>query len=166
MDIKTVLIESLKSRKFQYSIVALAFVAVLPLFVRSPYIVGQVFTVMIIFALYASSWNLLAYSGQGSLGHAAFLGIGGFTSALLAIRLGLPPVVGLFIGGLLSAVIATMELTQVKGIGEKRAAQLKALGINSVDDLSKASAKTIAKELKISPKIVDKWIDSAKELVD
>jgi predicted flap endonuclease-1-like 5' DNA nuclease len=60
---------------------------------------------------------------------------------------------------------ATMELTQVKGIGEKRAAQLKALGVNSVDDLSKASAKTIAKELKISPKIVDKWIDSAKELV-
>jgi predicted flap endonuclease-1-like 5' DNA nuclease len=59
----------------------------------------------------------------------------------------------------------TMELTQVKGIGEKRAAQLKALGVNSVADLSKASAKTIAKKLKISPKIVDKWIDSAKELV-
>jgi predicted flap endonuclease-1-like 5' DNA nuclease len=60
---------------------------------------------------------------------------------------------------------ATMELTQMKGIGEKRAAQLKALGVNSVDDLSKASATAIAKELKISPKIVDKWIDSAKELV-
>jgi branched-chain amino acid transport system permease protein len=60
---------------------------------------------MIIFALYASSWNLLAYSGQGSLGHAAFLGIGGFASALLATKLGVPPVVGLFVGGLLSAGI-------------------------------------------------------------
>jgi predicted flap endonuclease-1-like 5' DNA nuclease len=59
----------------------------------------------------------------------------------------------------------TMGLTQVKGIGEKRATQLKALGINSVDELSKASAKAIAKKLKISPKIVDKWISSAKELV-
>jgi predicted flap endonuclease-1-like 5' DNA nuclease len=60
---------------------------------------------------------------------------------------------------------ATMDLTQVKGIGEKRAKQLKALGINSVDELANTSAKNIAKELKVSPKIVDKWIDSAKELV-
>jgi len=60
---------------------------------------------------------------------------------------------------------ATMDLTQVKGIGEKRAMQLKALGINSVDDLSNASAKSVAKKLKISPKTVTKWIDSAKELV-
>jgi predicted flap endonuclease-1-like 5' DNA nuclease len=60
---------------------------------------------------------------------------------------------------------ATIELTQVKGIGGKRATQLKALGINSADDLSKASAKTVAKKLKISPKTVSKWIASAKELV-
>jgi len=60
----------------------------------------------------------------------------------------------------------TLALTQVKGIGEKRATQLKALGINSADELTKASAKTIAKKLKISPKIAKKWIDSAKELVE
>jgi len=104
MDFKAVLTTSLKSRKFQYTIAAIAFVAVLPLFVRSDYWVGHVFTAMIIFALYASSWNLLAYSGQGSLGHAAFLGIGGFASALLA-KVGLPEIAGLFIGGLLSAGI-------------------------------------------------------------
>jgi predicted flap endonuclease-1-like 5' DNA nuclease len=59
----------------------------------------------------------------------------------------------------------TMELTQVKGIGEKRAKQLKALGINSVDELASTSAKTLAKKLKVSPKIVDKWVESAKELI-
>jgi predicted flap endonuclease-1-like 5' DNA nuclease len=64
-----------------------------------------------------------------------------------------------------TSAAATVELTQVKGIGEKRATQLKALGINSVDELAKASAKTVAKKLKISPKIVGKWISSAKELV-
>ena len=63
-----------------------------------------------------------------------------------------------------AAMTATMDLTQVKGIGEKRATQLKALGINSVDDLAKASAKTLAAKLKISPKIASKWIESAKEL--
>ncbi len=62
-------------------------------------------------------------------------------------------------------VTVIIELTQVKGIGEKRATQLQALGINSVDDLSKASAKTVAKKLKISPKTVSKWIASAKELI-
>jgi predicted flap endonuclease-1-like 5' DNA nuclease len=64
-----------------------------------------------------------------------------------------------------TSAAATIELIQVKGIGEKRAVQLKALGINSVDELSNASAKTLAKKLKVSPKIVAKWVDSAKELV-
>jgi predicted flap endonuclease-1-like 5' DNA nuclease len=63
------------------------------------------------------------------------------------------------------AMTETLELTQVKGIGEKRATQLKAIGINSVNDLAKASAEDIAKKLQISLKITKKWIDSAKALV-
>jgi predicted flap endonuclease-1-like 5' DNA nuclease len=65
-----------------------------------------------------------------------------------------------------ASMAATMDLTQVKGIGEKRAVQLKALGINSVEDLSKASVKTVADKLKISPKTVSKWVATAKELAD
>jgi predicted flap endonuclease-1-like 5' DNA nuclease len=61
--------------------------------------------------------------------------------------------------------ITAAALTQVKGIGEKRALQLKALGINTVEDLSKASAATVAKKLKISLKIVDNWVANAKNLV-
>jgi len=56
------------------------------------------------------------------------------------------------------------ELTDVKGIGEKRAGQLKALGILSLEDLSKASAKDLAARLKISQKITDKWIQNAREI--
>jgi len=65
----------------------------------------------------------------------------------------------------LAPATAVMALTKIRGIGEKRATQLKALGINSVEDLSKESAKIIAKKLKISAKIVGNWITSAKELV-
>jgi predicted flap endonuclease-1-like 5' DNA nuclease len=61
--------------------------------------------------------------------------------------------------------VPAIQLTQVKGIGEKRATQLKALGINSVDELAKISAEDVAKKLEISPKIVKKWIAGAKELV-
>jgi predicted flap endonuclease-1-like 5' DNA nuclease len=59
-----------------------------------------------------------------------------------------------------------LELTEVKGIGVKRAEQLKALGILSVEDLAKASAKDLASKLKVSPKITEKWIKNAKKLVE
>jgi len=59
-----------------------------------------------------------------------------------------------------------IEITEVKGIGEKRAEQLKALGISSIEDLTKASAEDLAAKLKISPKITVKWIENAKKLVE
>jgi branched-chain amino acid transport system permease protein len=108
MDFKAELTKIIRSRKFLYVAIALAILAVLPVFVRSEYILGNVITLMIIFSIYASSWNLLAYSGQGSLGHAAFLGIGAFASALLGTKLGMPPIIGLFIGGLFSAGIGLL----------------------------------------------------------
>ena len=95
----------LRSKKLYFAILAVAIVAAVPMIVKSDYIIGQVLTLMLIFAIYASSWNLLAYSGQGSLGHAAFLGMGGFASALLVIKIGLPPIAGLVLGGLFSAGI-------------------------------------------------------------
>ncbi len=55
-------------------------------------------------------------------------------------------------------------LTEVKGIGEKRAEQLKVLGINNIEDLVKASAKDLAGKLEISPKITEKWIGNARKL--
>ncbi len=58
-----------------------------------------------------------------------------------------------------------MRLTRVKGIGDKRVVQLKALGINSLNELAKASAEEIAKNLQISPKITKKWVAAAKELI-
>ncbi len=96
-----------RSQKFYFVILALVIVAIVPLFVNN-YTVSEVLTPMLVFAIYASSWNLLASSGQGSLGHAAFLGIGGFVSALVAIKAGVPPIIGLFLGSLLSAAIGLL----------------------------------------------------------
>lgn len=63
------------------------------------------------------------------------------------------------------AVPVESPLIKIKGIGEKRANQLNALGINTIDELAKASAQDIAKSLKTSPKIVDKWVAGAKDLI-
>jgi predicted flap endonuclease-1-like 5' DNA nuclease len=58
-----------------------------------------------------------------------------------------------------------IELTAVKGIKEKRADQLRALGINSVEKLANASAEDLAKKLNISSWFTEKWISNAKELI-
>jgi predicted flap endonuclease-1-like 5' DNA nuclease len=55
------------------------------------------------------------------------------------------------------------ELLTVHGINAARAAQLNALGVNSLDDLAKASADDLAKALVVSPRITRMWIGSAKK---
>ncbi|MGB9676465.1 MAG: helix-hairpin-helix domain-containing protein [Candidatus Bathyarchaeales archaeon] len=60
----------------------------------------------------------------------------------------------------------TSELMKVKGIGAKRSEQLKALGINTLEDLAKASANDLASKLQISPKITGRWISEAKKLTE
>ena len=64
----------------------------------------QVLTFVFIFSIYAQSWNLAAHSGQFSLGHATFLGLGSYASIIAASRLGLAPAVALFAGPLLPAL--------------------------------------------------------------
>jgi len=67
---------------------------------------------------------------------------------------------------IMEAAPSVTALTEVKGIGERRAEQLKAIKITSMEDLAKASAKDLATRLKISPKITRKWIRNAKNLVE
>lgn len=61
---------------------------------------------ILIFAVLALSWDLLARTGQLSLAHAAFYGLGAYTSALLTLRWGVPVPAGLLAGGLLAVVAA------------------------------------------------------------
>ncbi len=107
-SLKAMLADMRHSKKFYVLVASMVVMAVLPLTVRNDYIVSEVLTLMVVFAIYASSWNLLAISGQGSLGHAAFLGIGGFASALFTIRSGLPPLLGLLVGSLFSMMIGLL----------------------------------------------------------
>ena len=97
-------LQLLQTTKGRLALFTIAVSLVIPHVLSDNYML-HILTLVVIFTMYASSWNLLASSGQGSLGHAAFLGIGGFTSSLLAINLGIPPIIGIFIAGALSAAI-------------------------------------------------------------
>jgi branched-chain amino acid transport system permease protein len=123
MDLKQKLVKFARSKAFLLIIASFVILAFIPLFISDNFFL-TVLTLIIIFSLYASSWNFLANSGQGSLGHAVFLGVGGFASAMiggsiasgLAASLGvdalpvgalsaLIQVVSLLVGGLVSAGI-------------------------------------------------------------
>ncbi len=61
----------------------------------------------LVWAGIAGSWNFLAgFAGQFSLGHAAFIGIGAYTSSLLFVDLNISPWIGLVLGALLAATVA------------------------------------------------------------
>lgn len=82
MTIKQALGAFLHSKGFQLLVVCFAVLALMPIFIQDTFFLF-VLTLIFIFAIYAASWNFLASSGQGSLGHALFLGLGGFSSAIV-----------------------------------------------------------------------------------
>jgi branched-chain amino acid transport system permease protein len=56
----------------------------------------------------AVSLNMVIKTGKLSIAHAAFMGIGGYTSALMVMRLGLPYLLALPLSGLMGAFIALL----------------------------------------------------------
>jgi len=61
-----------------------------PVFTQHPYYL-RILTLATIFAIFASSWDLLSgFTGQLNLGHALFFGISAYTAALLNIHFDLP----------------------------------------------------------------------------
>jgi len=68
--------------------------------------------VMIMFLIFASlgeSWNIITgFAGQTSFGHAAFFGIGAYTSTVLFYKFGVSPWVGMLLGAGIAAVISVI----------------------------------------------------------
>jgi branched-chain amino acid transport system permease protein len=70
----------------------------------------EVLISILFFAYVGLAWNILGgYAGQFSFGHAAFFGIGAYTSTLLFLRAGVSPWLGMLAGGLLAAGFGLFE---------------------------------------------------------
>ncbi len=86
-------------------LIILIILSLLPLY-PSPYFRRTLFLVLY-FAYLGVAWDLLGgYTGQGSFVHAAFVGLGAYTSALLFIWWRVTPYISMFIGALVSALFA------------------------------------------------------------
>jgi branched-chain amino acid transport system permease protein len=76
-----------------------AIVLLLPLLVSSAFTI-DIFIRVLLFAFIGVAWNLMGgYAKQLSLGHAAYFGLGAYTSTILLIRFGVSPWIGMLAGG-------------------------------------------------------------------
>ena len=89
-----------------FAITILALLLAFPLFVKTPYTLHM----MILFFLsiiMGESWNILGgYTGQYSVGHAAYFGVGAYTTMLLMQYRQIPPWYGMWVGMVVVVVVA------------------------------------------------------------
>jgi branched-chain amino acid transport system permease protein len=96
------------STKAWLGVISLVLAFLIPLISGVNTYLLTVLILMLVFIMYSSAWNLLTISGQGSLGHAAFFGIGGYASAIIAKSLNLPAFATILVGGLFAAIIGVL----------------------------------------------------------
>jgi branched-chain amino acid transport system permease protein len=90
-----------------------ALLAALAVLLALPAVLGSyavtIFILIFFYGFLGQAWNVVGgYAGQLSLGHAAFVGVGGYTAAMLSIELGLTPWLGMLVGAALSAVLGAV----------------------------------------------------------
>ena len=104
--------------KWTVAVLALIFVVIVPLTVHEYYL--SILNLIFIAIVGALGLNILVgYTGQISIGHAAFRSVGAYTAANLAVRLDLPFWITLPAGGLMAAaigVIVGMPSLRIKGL--------------------------------------------------
>ena len=89
---------------------SLIFLTVLALviFTHNAFYLDLLFMIFV-FAGLSGAWNIIGgYAGQISLGHAAFYGVGAYTTAVLFAKFGLPPILGIWISMAAAAVLAVV----------------------------------------------------------
>ncbi|OGK85154.1 MAG: hypothetical protein A2X51_01945 [Candidatus Rokubacteria bacterium GWC2_70_24] len=89
------------------AVIAIAVLLALPAVLGSYAI--TVFIFIFFYAFLGQAWNIIGgYAGQLSVGHAAFVGLGAYTSAMLSIHAGLTPWIGMLVGGVVSAALGAL----------------------------------------------------------
>lgn len=109
----------LRDKRFAYGLL-LALAIALPLFLGTSYL-RNLLVLTVIFAMLTLSLDIIVSGmGQFSFGHQAFFAIGAYTSAFLALRLGVTPLVGFLAAfvssGLAGSAVGYVALRAVRGI--------------------------------------------------
>ena len=100
--------------------IGIAVVIALPLVVTSSFAI-DIFIRILLFSFIGTAWNLMGgYAKQLSLGHAAYFGLGAYTSTILQINFGISPWIGMIAGGVVAMLLLTLAFKPT-GLGGGRA---------------------------------------------
>jgi len=84
-------------------------IGILPIFVSDSSIMMRILTMILIWSVVASCWDLImGYAGIFSFGQVAFYVIGAYSSAILSVSLNVPPVFAVFAAGIITAIIGVL----------------------------------------------------------
>jgi len=88
------------------SVLGALILLLLPVFVKNSLHLNLLILILMA-AQMGVSWNIIGgYAGQISLGHAAFFGVGAYTSTILFINFGVNPWIGMLVGGAAAAMVS------------------------------------------------------------
>jgi branched-chain amino acid transport system permease protein len=89
-------------------IAILAILIAVPFFIKSQYMLQSIIMILL-YAYWASSWNIIGgFGGQMSLGHATFAGVGAYVSTLFLIYLQVTPWIGMIVGGVIGGALGVL----------------------------------------------------------
>ena len=113
------LINQLQKHRTVLAIVGVIIFLAVPLVVENKLLIHLAILGML-YAIVASNWDLtLGYAGVFNFAHLAFFGIGGYTSGILAVKLGITPWLGIPMGAAVAAlasVIVSIPAIRLRGI--------------------------------------------------
>src|SRR3954447_20656405 len=96
-------------RNLVWPVLGVVVLIVLPHVVKSSFAV-DIFIRILLFSFIGVAWNLMGgYAKQLSLGHAAYFGLGAYTSTILQIDFGISPWIGMIAGGVV-AMLASLPI--------------------------------------------------------
>ncbi|MEU4670320.1 branched-chain amino acid ABC transporter permease [Amycolatopsis sp. NPDC023774] len=99
----------LRPQNRQYAILALLVLIAIPLPLILPAAQGAVAVRILIFLLMAVGWNIMSgFGGMFSFGHAAYFGLGAYTSAYLLVKQNVSPWIGMLAGMAVAAAVAVL----------------------------------------------------------
>ena len=99
----------MKTKRLELGTLAVLFIAAVLFPALSGRYMLSVGISILLMALLGQSWNIMSgYAGQFSFGHAAFFGIGAYTSSILYVDYGVSPWIGMLVGICLSALVGIL----------------------------------------------------------
>ncbi|MBC2734757.1 MAG: branched-chain amino acid ABC transporter permease [Desulfobacteraceae bacterium] len=90
---------------------------IIPLFYESTFVL-HMYTLIFFYTALTAAWNIPAFGGQLSLGHASFFGIGAYTAAILYVNYGVSPWIGIVAAAaaaMVGGLVLSLPLIRLRG---------------------------------------------------